>query len=56
MALDPIRGVRRDENEGLLLPSEFDQDTKQQMYEFELMSASIASGMPSLSVSRRNGS
>jgi hypothetical protein len=35
-----VRGVRRDENEGLILPSAFDQDTKQQLYEFELMSAS----------------
>ena len=34
-----VRGVRRDENEGLVLPSQFDVDTKQQMFEFELMSA-----------------
>lgn len=35
-----VRGVRRDENEGLILPSAFDQDTKQQLFEFELMSSS----------------
>lgn len=34
-----VRGVRRDENEGLVLPSQFDRDTKQQMFEFELLSA-----------------
>jgi hypothetical protein len=34
-----VRGVRRDENEGLVLPSQFDRDTKQQLFEFELMSA-----------------
>jgi hypothetical protein len=34
-----VRGVRRDENEGLVLPSLFDPDTKQQLFEFELLSA-----------------
>ena len=34
-----VRGVRRDENEGLILPSAFDQDTKQQLFEFELMAS-----------------
>ena len=34
-----VRGVRRDENEGLLLPSAFDPDTKQQLFEFELMAS-----------------
>lgn len=35
-----VRSVRRDENEGIVLPSMFDPETKQQMFEFELMSAS----------------
>lgn len=34
-----VRGVRRDENEGLVLPAEFDRDTKQPLFDFELMSA-----------------
>lgn len=35
-----VRGVRRDENEGLVLPSQWDPETKQPLYEFELMSSS----------------
>lgn len=35
-----VRGVRRDENEGLVLPTQYDPETKQPMYEFELMSSS----------------
>lgn len=35
-----VRGVRRDENEGLILPVAFDQDTKQPLFDFELMSSS----------------
>jgi hypothetical protein len=34
-----VRGVRRDENEGLVLPLAYDPDTKQPLYEFELMSS-----------------
>lgn len=34
-----VRGVRRDENEGLLIPSDVDPDTKTPLFEFELMSA-----------------
>jgi hypothetical protein len=34
-----VRGVRRDENEGLVLPVEFDRETKQPLFDFELMSA-----------------
>ncbi len=34
-----VRGVRRDENEGLVLPSQYDPDTKQPLFDFELMSA-----------------
>jgi hypothetical protein len=34
-----VRGVRRDENEGLILPNAFDPDTKNPLFEFELMSA-----------------
>ena len=34
-----VRGVRRDENEGLVLPNAFDQDTKNPLFEFELMSS-----------------
>lgn len=34
-----VQSVRRDENEGLVLPSLFDQDTKQQMFEFELLTS-----------------
>lgn len=35
-----VRGVRRDENEGLVLPVAFDRDTKQELFGFELMSSS----------------
>lgn len=35
-----VRGVRRDENEGLVLPVAFDPDTKQPLFDFELMSSS----------------
>lgn len=34
-----VRGVRRDENEGLVLPVAYDADTKNPLYEFELMSS-----------------
>jgi hypothetical protein len=34
-----VKAVRRDEQEGLIMPSEFDQDTKQPMYKFELLSS-----------------
>jgi hypothetical protein len=34
-----VRGVRRDENEGLVLPTQFDPDTKQPLFDFELMSS-----------------
>jgi hypothetical protein len=37
-----VRGVRRDENEGLVLPAQYDPDTKQPLFEFELMSSSGA--------------
>lgn len=35
-----VRGVRRDENEGLILPAAYDADTKQPLFDFELMSSS----------------
>lgn len=34
-----VQSVRRDENEGIVLPSMFDQDTKQEMFAFELMTS-----------------
>ena len=34
-----VRGVRRDENEGLVLPEQWDPDTKQRLFDFELMSS-----------------
>jgi len=34
-----VRGVRRDENEGLVLPVQYDPDTKQPLFDFELMSS-----------------
>ena len=34
-----VRGVRRDENEGLVLPEQYDPDTKQRLFDFELMSS-----------------
>lgn len=34
-----VRSVRRDEQEGILIPSAFDQDTKQPLFDFELLSA-----------------
>jgi hypothetical protein len=35
-----VKSVRRDEQEGIVLPQEFDQDSKQPLYEFELLSSS----------------
>lgn len=35
-----VQGVRRDENEGLVIPVAYDQDTKQELFGFELMSSS----------------
>jgi len=32
-----VRSVRRDEQEGIVFPNEYDQDTKQPLYEFELL-------------------
>ena len=34
-----VRGVRRDENEGLVLPTQYDPETKQPLFDFELMSS-----------------
>lgn len=34
-----VRGVRRDENEGLIMPTQYDPDTKQPLFDFELMSS-----------------
>lgn len=34
-----VRSVRRDEQEGLLVPQEFDQDTKQPLFDFQLMAS-----------------
>lgn len=34
-----VRGVRRDENEGLVLPTQYDPDTKQPLFDFELMTS-----------------
>lgn len=34
-----VQNVRRDEHEGLVLPNEYDPDTKQPLFEFELLSA-----------------
>jgi len=34
-----VRGVRRDENEGLVLPTQYDAETKQPLFDFELMSS-----------------
>lgn len=34
-----VRGVRRDENEGILIPSDTDSETKVPMFEFELMTS-----------------
>lgn len=35
-----VRSVRRDEQEGILLPNEFDQDTKQPLFDFQLLASS----------------
>jgi hypothetical protein len=35
-----VSNVRRDEHEGLVIPVEYDRDTKQPLFDFELMSAS----------------
>lgn len=34
-----VSGIRRDEHEGIVIPSDVDEDTKARLYEFELMSA-----------------
>jgi hypothetical protein len=34
-----VRSVRRDSNEGILLPLEYDSDTKQKRYEFQLLNS-----------------
>jgi hypothetical protein len=34
-----VRSVRRDEQEGILIPNEFDQDTKQPLFDFQLMAS-----------------
>lgn len=34
-----VQNVRRDEHEGLVLPNEYDAETKQKLFEFELMSS-----------------
>lgn len=34
-----VQNVRRDEHEGLVLPNEYDPETKQPLFEFELLSA-----------------
>lgn len=34
-----VSGVRRDEHEGLVLPNQYDRETKQPLFEFELMSS-----------------
>lgn len=34
-----VRGIRRDEHEGIVLPQLYDKETKQPLFEFELMSA-----------------
>ena len=34
-----VRSVRRDEQEGVILPAEYDPDTKQPMYDFQLMTS-----------------
>lgn len=34
-----VRGVRRDENEGLVLPTQYDPDTKQPLFDFTLMNS-----------------
>lgn len=34
-----IRGVRRDENEGILIPSDMDPETKERLFDVELMNA-----------------
>lgn len=34
-----VRGVRRDENEGILIPSDVDETTKLPLFDFELMNA-----------------
>jgi hypothetical protein len=35
-----VRSVRRDEQEGILIPNSFDQDTKQPLFDFQLLSSS----------------
>lgn len=34
-----VRSVRRDEQEGIILPTSYDQDTKQPLFDFELMTS-----------------
>ena len=48
-----VRGVRRDENEGLVLPVRYDPDTKQPLFDFELMSSGGARQFDTTSIIQR---
>lgn len=48
-----VRGVRRDENEGLVLPVAYDENTKQPLFDFELMSSGGARQFDTTSIIQR---
>lgn len=48
-----VRGVRRDENEGLILPAMFDVDTKQPLFDFQLMASTGARQFDTNSIIQR---
>lgn len=48
-----VSGVRRDEHEGLVLPNQYDRETKQPLFEFELMSAGGARQFDTSSIIQR---
>lgn len=48
-----VRGVRRDENEGLIIPAAFDAETKQPLFDFELMSSGGSRQMDTSAIIQR---
>lgn len=48
-----VSNVRRDEHEGLVLPVEFDRETKQPLFDFELMSSGGARQFDTTSIIQR---
>lgn len=48
-----VRGIRRDEHEGIVMPISYDKDTKQPLFDFELMSSGGARQFDTSSIIER---